>query len=838
VLAIAHKRSTNADCFLNSFSGHGDWVSSVTMTLDGRHGLSGSADRTVKYWDLSSGQCLQSLQGHTEWVTTVCLSADGQKVLSGSADKTLKLWDLATGQCLQTLSGHTNWVLAACLSEDNEYALSAGGDCCLRFWDLATGTCLREFGEHGGPVLCLAWSPDGRYALSGGRDKILRLWDVASGQCRRTFSGHGDKVHAVALSKHQRYALSGSADRTLKLWDVDSGHCLRTLQGHTDGVLAVSLSTDGRYALSGSSDRTIKLWRLTDGVCICSLEGHTGPVYALCLAADARSALTGSGDRTMRLWRLPAEWVAPYLVSQVLPSETALAAWTDFERALTHAQKAVVRRDMVEAAHWVREARALPGHGGRPEAMSLWSSLYVSLPRSTLQVGWEAKTFSLHLDAVTAVCLSSDGSLALSGSADRTLKVWDVATGQCLKSFAGHSAEITSACFSGDGQYILSCSADRTLKFWKVSTGRCLGTYQAHSDVVTSVSLSARGYYALSGSTDRTLRLWDIRAGRCLRTLEGHSDPIHSVSLSPDGRYALSGAAQFLIRNESRAKKGAAPLKGDGPSAESERLFTSGQLKLWDVAAGRCLPTFDGHTDAVTAVTLDFNRRYALSGGGFSVPQNLTGRLVQSGPIHFWEVATGRCLTSFAGHAGAVTSVCLSLDARYALSGGTDRTIKLWETATGQCLRTFAGHLDAVTAVALSADGRFALSGSADRTLKLWILDWELEDKQPADWDEGARPYLETFLRMQTPYTVGMAHDRRRSMKEIMHLPLSRLFKSTSAEDEALDSLTRRGKPRLTEKDWQRLLHLLGCAGYGWLRPEGVRSMLKRMVHRWKERWE
>ena len=139
---------------------------------------------------------------------------------------------------------------------------------------------------------------------------------------------------------------------------------------------------------------------------------------------------------------------------------------------------------------------------------------------------------------------------------------------------------------------------------------------------------------------------------------------------------------------------------------------------------------------------------------------------------------------------------------------------------------------------ALSADGRFALSGSADRTLKLWILDWELEDKQPADWDEGARAYLETFLRMQTPYTVGLAQDRRRSMKEIMHLPLLRLFKATSAEDEALDSLTRRGKPCWAEKDWQRLLHLLGCAGYGWLRPEGVRSMLKRIMRQWKDRGE
>src|SRR5262249_41972032 len=157
-------------------------------------------------------------------------------------------------------------------------------------------------------------------------------------------------------------------------------------------------------------------------------------------------------------------------------------------------------------------------------------------------------------------------------------------------------------------------SADRTLKFWKVSTGRCLGTFQGHSDVVTSVSLSADGHYALSGSIDRTLRLWDTRTGRCLRTLTGHGDSVHSVSLSPDGRYALSGGAHFLIRNE------------------SERLFTSGQLKLWDMAAGRCLPTLAGHPDAITAVTLSFTGRYALSGGGYSVLQHHTGRFVQSGP--------------------------------------------------------------------------------------------------------------------------------------------------------------------------------------------------------------
>src|SRR5579871_6626730 len=355
---LAQERSTNARCFLHSFSGHDDWVSSVSVTLDGRLGVSGSADRTLKHWDLSTGQCLRTLQGHADWVTAVCSSEDGQLALSGSADKMLKLWDLATGQCVQTLQGHTNWVLAVVLSVDKQYALSAGGDGELKLWELATGSWLRDFSGHNGPVLCLAWSRDRRFALSGGRDRTLRFWNVATGQCLRTFTGHADKIHTVSLSSDLRFAVSGSADRTIKLWEVDTGRCVRTLEGHTDGVLAVCLSADGRQILSGSGDRTVKLWRSADGACLSTLEGHSGAVCAVCLTPDAPFALSGSADKTLRLWSLPTEWVAPYLVSRVLPSETALAAWSNFEHALRHAHRALARGTAVRAAGWVRQARS------------------------------------------------------------------------------------------------------------------------------------------------------------------------------------------------------------------------------------------------------------------------------------------------------------------------------------------------------------------------------------------------------------------------------------------------------------------------------------------------
>jgi hypothetical protein len=162
-----------------------------------------------------------------------------------------------------------------------------------------------------------------------------------------------------------------------------------------------------------------------------------------------------------------------------------------------------------------------------------------------------------------------------------------------------------------------------------------------------------------------------------------------------------------------------------------------------------------------------------------------------------------------------VESICLSADSRWALSGGSDKTLRLWEVATGRCLRTFEGHTFAVTSVCLSADGRWALSGSGDKTLRHWELDWELEARDPSDWDEGAQPYLANFLTLHTPYACELPPNRE-----------------TSEEEVAL-ALTRHGRPRWNESDFKSLLFTLGCAGYGWLRPQGVHKKLEKMAVNW-----
>jgi WD40 repeat protein len=187
----------------------------------------------------------------------------------------------------------------------------------------------------------------------------------------------------------------------------------------------------------------------------------------------------------------------------------------------------------------------------------------------------------------------------------------------------------------------------------------------------------------------------------------------------------------------------------------------------------------------------------------------------QDKTLRLWDLATGRNVRTLTGHAAAVTSVGISLDGRWAVSGSDDKTLRLWELATGKCLRTFEGHTELVNSVSISADGRWALSGSEDTTLRLWELDWEWEFPPAADWDEGARPYLESFLNLHTPYAGEIPRDH------------------TPSEDEILLSLLHRGKPFWNEQEFDSLIRQLQYAGYGWLRPDGVKRKLEEMSAHW-----
>lgn len=187
---------------------------------------------------------------------------------------------------------------------------------------------------------------------------------------------------------------------------------------------------------------------------------------------------------------------------------------------------------------------------------------------------------------------------------------------------------------------------------------------------------------------------------------------------------------------------------------------------------------------------------------------------VGSNNLTLWDLATGKQRRSFTGHSGQVVlSVAIFPDGRWGVSAGSDGTLQVWDLATGICLKVLEGHNAKIESLDISPNGWWGLSGGHD--IRLWEFDWEYEFPNPSDWDEGARPYLQNFLTLHTPYAGTLPQDR------------------DPTEEEITLALTRRGKPTWIEEDFEQLLYTLGCAGYGWLRPEGVRRELEKMVREW-----
>lgn len=239
--------------------------------------------------------------GHTGNIYSIAYSPDGKYALSGSLDKTLKLWDISTGKEIRTFLGHTGSVNSVAFSPDGKYAVSAGEDNTLKVWDVSTSKEIRQLIAEGigYGIKSVSISPDGRYALSAG--DAIKQWDIATGKEIRIFIK--EYSNAVAFSPDGKYALSGvNIDNTLRLWEISTGKEIRTFKGHTNYITSVSFSPDGKYALSGSSDQTLKLWNIAKGREIRTFTGHTNSVSSVTFSPDGKNAVSGSSDGTVRIW--------------------------------------------------------------------------------------------------------------------------------------------------------------------------------------------------------------------------------------------------------------------------------------------------------------------------------------------------------------------------------------------------------------------------------------------------------------------------------------------------------------------------------------------------------
>ena len=291
-------------------------------------------------------------------------------------------------------------------------------------------------------------------------------------------------------------------------------------------------------------------------------------------------------------------------------------------------------------------------------------------------------TFRGHSDGVIAMAITPDGKRIVSGSDDKTIKIWDSASGDELMTLRGHDDWISSVAFSPDGKRIISGSGDNTIKVWNSVTGAELMTLRGHSDDVYGIAISPDGKRIASGSIDKTIKVWDATNGDELMTIRGHERQIGPVLFSPDGRKIISGSLDWTVWNQT--------------------------IKVWDATTGAELMTLFGHDYYwINSIDISSDGNRIVSGGSDSI-------------IKVWDLITGSEIMTIRGHKLAVNEVAFSPDGKQIISGSNDGTIKVWDASTGTELMTLLGHRNGVSSVAFSPDGMHIISSSKDTTIKVW----------------------------------------------------------------------------------------------------------------------
>ena len=544
--------------------------------------------------------------GHQAKIKDVLFTPDGKRLISVSNDKTIRIWDVQSGEPVRTLRGQ--------MGEGDEGKLYAG-----------------------------ALSPDGRWLAVGGMladnphdGSAIRLMDLQGPADApvRLLQGHTNVVLSLAFSPDGGRLLSGSGDNTARLWDVESGKALAVLRGHTDHIYAVAFSPDGGRLVTGSDDDTLRLWAApgrsgTRARLVAELTGHTDDVSAAAFTPDGNHLLSGSWDKTIRLW---------------------------------DGREGGFIKELADIGYWAGSLSVSPD--GKKVLVSCGGGGCSSNPEKvfSLPSGKRLLRFDRHDNIVLATAISPDGRLAATGGGgDHEIILWDLATGKVRHTLVGKGSPIWSVGFARDGGGLAWGNENTQYVFF--DKGPLQHRFQLRR---AGLSADRKGAALESGAPSRA---------------------------APEGGAPGSAALQGGISGNGAAfdPGWGGPVEGEGPMNRHylRAIETVGATRI-RTANGQVHPTLEilengqvrhritlGPTDGYD------HRSLTLTPDGRTV---ISGKM--GGVLTSYDVASGKKLREFTGHTGDVWAVAPSPDGRWLVSGSADQTARLWEIETGRPLLT------------------------------------------------------------------------------------------------------------------------------------------------------
>ena len=672
----------------------------LSYSPDGTRIVSGSAEGSIYVWGVTSGKLIKGPLHCESRVEFVSFSLDGSYVLSLSEDCMFRKWDIRANELINVTSMIKRYRDSYNLIEDSKESVTS--------WSTPETQIFTDSWK-GSAVL----SPCRELVVFGTDKGQICIWNVETRAVdSEPLRGHSDSVSSLSFSSDGRYLASGSEDTTVIVWDVRTKQ-IKTgpLIGHADSVLSLSLSI-GNTIVSGSRDRTIRIWDTSTGdvlhVIDCMDDLH------FVTYSPNGSLIVAGGEYWMNIWNVDDITASP----RDLKVNGSLKC-ISFAPDNTRFASGLHRRIDLWEAKWG----------------AIWEAIWKAKREAKRELNWEEKWdswwyakrdedirgFYIRKEH-NSVAVSPSGKLIASESLNKSICLWDVASGK-LVSKSEHDAHVASIVFSPiDERFIAFGLYDGTVNVWDTTSDE-ICTLGNHSRIVNSIDFSADGKYIASGSADKTIRTWDVRLREpAAGPLTGHTGSVFSVAYSTDGKTIASGSSDTTVR-------------------------------IWDSVTG-LLSTLRGHSNIVSSVAYSYDGKRIVSGS------NTT--------ILVWDAQSGQIVCRLATKYHTVESVCFSPDGKQILSGYEDRTARIWDAFSGRLLFSpFEGYKGDVPhddllpprsfyTVTYFPDGRRFATGSQERAIRIWSLDenpndvaWRLKDD---NWVVGENGELMMWIPPELRY--------------------------------------------------------------------------------------
>jgi WD40 repeat protein len=551
--------------------GHGGSIYELAFSPDGKILASASDDRTIRLWDVETGELSGTLH-HDEKVFSVAIN--GKLLASGSADGKVRLWNLASRKLETTLAhGQTQngevigKVYRVAFSPDGKLLASAGSDGRIVMWDVLTRKQVGEPLMVYRVIYSMAFSHDGKTVASGNSEGRVDLWDVATRKWSQAFADHLQGVWGVAFSPDDKYLAAVSDDRNISIYDL-SATAPEAEPRHLGGYAGLFFSVDfqDQYSLATGADKgVVVLWSLNSGARIGRwIQPQPGdPTRVVAFTADGstvvshlkdklqfwpvemesqmsasppsrqtdiewsvpapngKDLVTVGKDNSIELWDLNARRPVATLVAPSKDAGVIAAAFSADSRTLA---VSMFNSSAKQGEIWLL---SIPGGKKRKPLepfQGYWAQTLAFSPKGNILAFDDGEsTYVWNLDlqkqtrifnhiASTSLAFDPDGKLLASGARDGSVRLLDMQNSQPVP-LGIHKGPVTSIAFSPDGRLLASGSLDKTILLWDVATRRQLSApLDIHGDTVNSVVFSnPDGRWLASSADNGTIFLWDMR---------------------------------------------------------------------------------------------------------------------------------------------------------------------------------------------------------------------------------------------------------------------------------------------------------------------------------------